>query len=90
MWTGEGQRVLAAMQDGVLNLCARQAARPAAPRARPLTEYSQYGEGIRSATLYRAPAMISAAASPAASSMQGLETDPDAYIYFITQAAVWT
>ena len=29
------RRCSCAMQDGVLNLCARQAARPAAPRARP-------------------------------------------------------
>ena len=32
--TGKGQRVTCAMQDGVLNLAPRQAARPAAPRAR--------------------------------------------------------
>ena len=33
--TGKGQQVTCAMQDGVLNLCARQAARPAAARPWP-------------------------------------------------------
>jgi formyl-CoA transferase len=31
--SGSGQRVTCAMQDGVLNLCAREDARSAAPRA---------------------------------------------------------
>src|SRR5262249_57053824 len=44
--TGRGQKVLCAMQDGVLNL-ARVKLRDQQRLAHgPLTEYSQYGEGV--------------------------------------------
>ena len=67
--TGQGQKVTAAMQDGVLESRARKTARPAAPRpwsAEGIQPVS--AKAFRSAKPCRAPATIPAAASPAASS----------------------
>ena len=44
--TGLGQRVLAAMQDGVLNLARVKLRDQQRLKHGPLVEYSQYGEGI--------------------------------------------
>ena len=88
--TGRGQRVLCAMQDGVLNL-ARVKLRDQQRLAHgPLTEYSQYGEGIPFGKAVPRAGNDSGGGQPGwILKCKGWETDPDAYIYFITQAPVW-
>ncbi len=89
--TGRGQKVLCAMQDGVLNL-ARVKLRDQQRLAHgPLTEYSQYGEGIPFGKATPRAGNDSGGGQPGwILKCKGWETDPDAYIYFITQAPVWT
>jgi formyl-CoA transferase len=88
--TGRGQRVLCAMQDGVLNL-ARVKLRDQQRLAHgPLTEYSQYGEGIPFGVAVPRAGNDSGGGQPGwIVKCKGWETDPDAYLYFITQAPVW-
>src|SRR5215475_2059648 len=88
--TGRGQKVLAAMQDGVLNL-ARVKLRDQQRLAKgPLTEYSQYGQGIPFGDAVPRAGNDSGGGQPGwIIKCKGWETDPDAYIYFITQAPVW-
>src|SRR5213593_1083349 len=88
--TGRGQRVLCAMQDGVLNL-ARVKLRDQQRLAHgPLTEYSQYGEGIPFGTAVPRAGNDSGGGQPGwILKCKGWETDPDSYVYFITQAPVW-
>jgi formyl-CoA transferase len=90
MRTGRGQKVLCAMQDGVLNL-ARVKLRDQQRLAHgPLTEYSQYGEGIAFGKATPRAGNDSGGGQPGwILKCKGWETDPDAYIYFITQAPVW-
>jgi formyl-CoA transferase len=90
MRTGRGQKVLCAMQDGVLNL-ARVKLRDQQRLAHgPLTEYSQYGEGIPFGKAVPRAGNDSGGGQPGwILKCKGWETDPDAYIYFITQAPVW-
>ena len=88
--TGRGQKVLTAMQDGVLNL-ARVKLRDQQRLAHgPLTEYSQYGEDIAFGEAVPRAGNDSGGGQPGwILKCKGWETDPDAYIYFITQAPVW-
>jgi formyl-CoA transferase len=88
--TGRGQKVLCAMQDGVLNL-ARVKLRDQQRLAHgPLTEYSQYGEGIPFGKAVPRAGNDSGGGQPGwILKCKGWESDPDAYIYFITQAPVW-
>jgi len=88
--TGRGQRVLAAMQDGVLNLARVKLRDQQRLGHGPLTEYSQYGEGIPFGQAVPRSGNDSGGGQPGwILKCKGWETDPDAYIYFITQAPVW-
>jgi formyl-CoA transferase len=88
--TGKGQRVLAAMQDSVLNLCRVKMRDQQRLAHGPLNEYSQYGEGIPFGDAVPRAGNDSGGGQPGRIlKCKGWETDPNAYIYFITQAQVW-
>ena len=88
--TGRGQKVLCAMQDGVLNLARVKLRDQQRLKHGPLTEYSQYGEGIPFGAATPRAGNDSGGGQPGwILKCKGWESDPDAYIYFITQAPVW-
>jgi len=82
--------VLAAMQDGVLNLCRvklRDQQRLA--RTHVMEEYPQYPNGVFGDAVPRAGNASGGGQPGWILKCKGWETDPNAYIYFITQAPVW-
>ena len=88
--TGRGQKVLCAMQDGVLNLARVKLRDQQRLKHGPLTEYSQYGEGIPFGDATPRAGNDSGGGQPGRILMcKGAPQDPNAYIYFITQAPVW-
>src|SRR3954452_24661047 len=88
--TGRGQRVLCAMQDGVLNLSRVKLRDQQRLAHGPLTEYSQFGQNIPFGDATPRAGNDSGGGQPGwIIKCKGWETDPNAYIYFITQAPVW-
>jgi formyl-CoA transferase len=87
--TGRGQQVLAAMQDGVLNLCRVKLRDQQRLAHGPLKEYPQYPHGEFGDTVPRAGNASGGGQPGWILKCKGWETDPNAYIYFITQAPVW-
>lgn len=88
--SGRGQKVLAAMQDGVLNLCRVKLRDQQRLDHGPLKEYSQFGEGVPFGDATPRAGNDSGGGQPGRIlKCKGWETDPNAYTYFITQAAVW-
>jgi len=88
--TGRGQKVLAPMQDSVLNLCRVKLRDQQRLDHGPLTEYSQFGEGVDFGDAVPRAGNDSGGGQPGRIlKCKGWETDPNAYTYFITQAAAW-
>lgn len=87
--TGRGQKVLAAMQDGVLNLCRVKLRDQQRLAHGPLKEYPQYPNGEFGESVPRAGNASGGGQPGWILKCKGWETDPNAYIYFITQAPVW-
>lgn len=88
--SGLGQKVDCAMQDGVLNLCRVKLRDQQRLDHGPLKEYSQFGEGVPFGEAVPRAGNDSGGGQPGRIlKCKGWETDPNAYIYFITQAPVW-
>jgi formyl-CoA transferase len=87
--TGQGQKVLVAMQDGVLNLCRVKLRDQQRLAHGPLTEFPQYPDGTFGESVPRSGNASGGGQPGWILKCKGWETDPNAYIYFIMQAPVW-
>ena len=87
--SGLGQRVTCAMQDGVLNLCRVKLRDQQRLAHGPLKEYPQFPNGEFGQATPRAGNASGGGQPGWIVKCKGWETDPDAYIYVITQAVVF-
>src|SRR5271156_5448954 len=88
--TKRGQKVLAAMQDGVLNLCrVKLRDQQRLDRTGVMKEYPQYPNGKFGSAVPRAANASGGGQPGTIVKCKGWETDPNAYLYFIAQAPVW-
>ncbi len=88
--SGRGQKVSCAMQDSVLNLARVKLRDQQRLDVGPLREYSQFGEGVPFGDATPRAGNDSGGGQPGRIlKCQGWEQDPNAYTYFIIQAAVW-
>ena len=88
--SGRGQKVSCAMQDSVLNLARVKLRDQQRLAVGPLQEYSQFGEGIPFGEATPRAGNDSGGGQPGRIlKCKGWEQDPNAYTYFIIQAAIW-
>lgn len=88
--SGRGQKVSCAMQDSVLNLARVKLRDQQRLAAGPLKEYSQFGEGVPFGDATPRAGNDSGGGQPGRIlKCKGWEQDPNAYTYFIIQAAIW-
>ena len=88
--SGRGQKVFAPMQDAVLNLCrVKLRDQQRLERTHTMHEYPQYPDGKFGDAVPRAGNASGGGQPGAILKCKGWETDPNAYIYFITQSGVW-
>jgi len=88
--SGRGQKVLAAMQDGVLNLCrVKLRDQQRLVRTKVMKEYPQFPDGTFGSSVPRAGNASGGGQPGWIIKCKGWESDPNAYLYFIAQAPVW-
>ena len=87
--SGRGQRVVCAMQDGVLNLCRVKLRDQQRLAHGPLKEYPQFPNGTFGDATPRSGNASGGGQPGWIVKCKGWEDDPNAYIYIITQAAAF-